>query len=133
MTWDLKMDKNPNKNLKPRLKLWLASDRSQCSFGDGKWRLLETIEKTDSLKSTCEKLGISYRKAWGNLKNAEECLNFTLVDKSRGGKTHGHSNLTARGRAWIEAYSKFHHEVEQAAQAAYRKYLENFDSERKTR
>jgi len=121
------MDKSCNKSLKPRLKLWLSSDGSENSFGDGKWRLLETIDKTESLKSTCEKLGISYRKAWGNLKNAEECLDFTLVNKSRGGKTHGHSNLTEQGKAWMEAYSKFHREVEDATDAAYKKHLENFE------
>jgi len=113
--------------LKPRLKLWVFSERSQGSFGDGKWRLLETIGKTGSLKSTCQILGISYRKAWGDLKKAEKCLDFTLVIRSRGGKTHGHSNLTEQGQAWMKAYSKFRCDVEKAAQKAYRKYLENFE------
>jgi len=117
-------------NVKPRLKLWLSSDESDNSFGDGKWRLLEAIDKADSLKSTCDKLGISYRKAWGNLKDAEECLKFPLVEKSRGGKTHGHSNLTERGRAWVEAYSKFHREVEDALEVAYKNHLEKFESEK---
>jgi molybdate transport system regulatory protein len=121
------MDETGNKSLKPRLKLWLSSDESENSFGDGKWRMLEAIDKTESLNSTFEKRGISYRKAWGNLKNAEECLDFTLVNKSRGGKTHGQSNLTAEGKAWMEAYSKFHRDVEDAAEAAYKKYLENFE------
>jgi len=121
------MKKFYNQKLKPRLKLWLSSESSDGSFGDGKWRLLETIEKTESLKSTCQLLGISYRKAWGNLKNAEECLNITLVTKSRGGKTHGHSNLTEEGKAWMAAYSKFHRDVENATEAAYKKYLENFE------
>lgn len=121
------MDETGNRTLKPRLKLWLSSDESENSFGDGKWRLLETIDKTESLKSTCEKLGISYRKAWGNLKNAEECLGFTLVNKSRGGKAHGCSNLTEQGKVWMEAYSKFHSEVEDATEAAYKKYLENIE------
>jgi len=121
------MVKSHNKRLRPRLKLWVSSEQSENSFGDGKWRLLKAIEKTDSLKSTCDELGISYRKAWGNLKDAEECLNFTLVNKSRGGKTHGHSNLTEQGKAWMEAYSKFHRDVEEAAEAAYKKYLEEFE------
>ena len=124
------MDKSRNKKLIPRLKLWLSSEQSESSFGDGNWRLLETIEKTESLKSTCQKLGISYRKAWGNLKEAEKCLNFTLVSKSRGGSTHGHSNLTAEGIAWMKAYSKFHQYVENAAETAYQKYLKDIDLKR---
>ena len=121
------MKKFYNKRFKPRLKLWLYSEHSQGSFGDRKWRLLESIEKTESPKSTCELLGLSYRKVWGNLKKAEECLNFTLVTKSRGGKTHGRSNLTEEGLAWTKAYSKFHQYIENAAETAYRKYLENFE------
>ena len=121
------MDKSRDKRLTLRLKLWLSSEKSDSSFGDGKWRLLEAIEKTESLKSTCDELGISYRKAWGNLKDAEECLDFTLVNKSRGGKTHGRSILTEEGKAWMQAYAKFHREVEDAADAAYEKYLEGFE------
>lgn len=124
------MDKSSYKKLRPQLKLWLGSDLSQDSFGDGKWRLLENIEKTESLKSACQLLGISYRKAWGNLKKAEESLNFTLVTKSRGGKSHGHSNLTEDGKAWIVAYAKFHNYVEDATEMAYKKYLENFEPKR---
>jgi len=123
-SWSLKMNESSDSKLKPGIKLWLASEESDSSFGDGKWRLLEAIGKTDSLKSTCQRLGISYRKAWGNLKDAEECLGFTLVNKTRGGKSHGQSSLTEQGRAWLEAYSKFHREVEDAAQAAFKKYLE---------
>ena len=120
------MKKFYNRKLKPQIKLWLYSENSQGSFGDGKWRLLETIEKTKSLKLTCELLGVSYRKAWGNLKKAEQCLDFNLVTRSRGGKTHGHSHLTEQGRAWMKAYSKFHQYIENAAETAYGKYLENF-------
>jgi molybdate transport system regulatory protein len=118
-----------NKKLKPRLKLWLFSEHSSGSFGDGKWRLLETIEKTNSLKSTCQTLGISYRKAWGDLKKAEQCLNVTLVTRSRGGKAHGQSNLTEQGRIWMKAYSQFHQYVENAVETAYQKYLENIEFE----
>jgi molybdate transport system regulatory protein len=117
------MAKFSSKKLEPRIKLWLHSENSQDSFGDGKWRLLETIEKTESLKSTCELLGISYRKAWGNLKKAEECLNLPLVTKARGGKTHGHTNLTEEGKAWMQAYSKFRQDIEKAVNTAYTKHI----------
>ena len=117
------MAKLNSKKLKPHIKLWLHSENSQDSFGDGKWRLLETIEKTESLKSTCELLQISYRKAWGNLKKAEECLNFTLVTRVRGGKAHGRTTLTKEGKAWMKAYSKFRRDIEKAALAAYTKHI----------
>ncbi|MCF7957880.1 MAG: LysR family transcriptional regulator [Phycisphaerae bacterium] len=116
-----------SKNLKPRLKLWLHSESSQDSFGDGKWRLLEAIDQTESLKAACEKLGISYRKAWDDLKNAEKCLNFTLATRSRGGRQHGQSHLTEKGKAWIKAYAQYRKHMENANRSAYGKYLKNFD------
>jgi len=114
--------------LKPRLKLWLSSECSGDSFGDGKWHLLQTIKKTSSLKLTCDELSISYRKAWGDLKKAEQCLNRTLVIKQRGGSTKGQSQLTDDGIDWIEAYAKFHRHVEKASKTAYKKYLQKFET-----
>ena len=122
------MKKLYDNKLKPGIKLWLFSDDSRDSFGDGRWHLLESIKKTQSLKSACQLLGISYRKAWGDLKKAEQCLNVTLVTKSRGGSTRGRSNLTEEGKAWIEAYSKFHRHVEKASETAYQKYLQKFET-----
>jgi len=122
-----KMKKNFNKTLKPKIKLWLDSDNSQGSFGDGKCRLLESIEKTKSLKETCQNLDISYRKAWGDLKKAEQCLNVTLVTKSRGGNKRGQSTLTEDGKAWLDAYIKFRKHVERSSKTAYKKYLQKFE------
>ena len=117
------MEKFYIKGLKPRLKLWLSSEDSQSSFGDGKWHLLETIEKTESLKSACQLLGISYRKAWGDLKKAEQCLNLTLVSKSRGGRAGGQTILSEQGRKWIKAYELFHKDIEGAVKTAYTKHI----------
>ena len=61
-------------HLCPRSKLWISSDEAEGVFGDGKWRLLEAIEKDGSLNAASRSLGISYRKAWGDLKKAESCL-----------------------------------------------------------
>ena len=117
------MKKSYNKGLKPRIKLWLYSDHSKGSFGDGKWHLLETIEETESLKAACECLGISYRKAWGDLKKAEKCLKFNLVIKSRGGREGGHTLLSERGKSWVRAYRLFRQDIERAIKIAYTKHI----------
>ncbi|NVL91397.1 MAG: LysR family transcriptional regulator, partial [Desulfobacterales bacterium] len=69
------------KKLRARFKLWLSTENVEGVFGDGKWRLLKAIETEGSLKAASERLYISYRKAWGDLKKAQEALNATLVDK----------------------------------------------------
>ena len=117
------MRKRNNKKLRARLKLWLDSEQSGSSFGDGKWHLLQTIEKTESLRSTCELLGISYRKAWGDLKKAEQCLDLNLVTRSRGGRAGGQTVLSEQGKKWIKAYESFHRDIEGAVKTAYAKHI----------
>ena len=71
--------------LKPRVKLWLNSEDVDGVFGDGKCRLLKSIEATGSLRAASELLHISYRKAWGDLKKAQNALGVALIDQHRGG------------------------------------------------
>jgi len=111
------------RDLKPRCKLWLSSGDAEGVFGDGKWRLLRTIEETGSLKSAAERLGISYRKAWGDLKKAETSLNITLIEKHRGGLSGGQTHLTATGRQWLRGYSLFRRDIERAIKKAYKAHI----------
>ena len=60
------------KKLRARFKLWLSAKDIEGVFGDGKWRLLKAIETEGSKTTAIQKLGISYRKAWGDLKKSQE-------------------------------------------------------------
>jgi len=111
------------KKISPRFKLWLSSKKEQGVFGDGKWRLLQAIEKEGSLSSACKLLGISYRKAWGDLKKAERGLGVSLVEKHRGGKLGGRTVLTDSGKRWAKAYRKFRVGIEKAMERAYDKHI----------
>jgi len=111
------------KKLRPRFKLWLSSQDAEGVFGDGKWRLLEHIDSKGSLSAAAESLGISYRKAWGDLKKAEKCLGKALIERHRGGAAGGSTSLTEYGKHWLKAYSKFRAGIEEAAEKAYRKNL----------
>ena len=111
------------KKLRPRFKLWLSSRDIEGVFGDGKWRLLKAIDSEGSLSAACETLHISYRKAWGDLKKAQDALNVALVQKHRGGKMGGRTTLTAKGEKWVEGYAKFHGDVEKVVDRAYERYI----------
>jgi molybdate transport system regulatory protein len=111
------------KRLRARFKLWLNSKDYEGVFGDGKWRLLQAIEQTGSLSAASELLKISYRKAWGDLKKAQDALNVSLVEKQRGGNMGGRTVLTVEGKKWIKAYSKFHADVEKTVEKAYEKNI----------
>lgn len=111
------------KKLMARFKLWLNTQDVEGVFGDGKWRLLRSIEAEGSLKAATESLRISYRKAWGDLKKAEVCLDIALVKKQRGGSTGGHTGLTNQGKKWVGAYTKFRSDIEEAVEKAYEKHI----------
>jgi len=107
----------------PKFKLWVSSGTAEGVFGDGKWRLLKAIEGEGSLSGAAKALGISYRKAWGDLRKAEECLDAALIDKSRGGRSGGGTDLTETGKRWLAAYSRFRADVEEAVARAYHEHI----------
>ena len=111
------------KRIRARCKLWLNSKDVEGVFGDGKWRLLEAIGRTGSLSAASESLRISYRKAWGDLKKAQDALNIPLVEKQRGGKKGGRTILTSEGKQWVKAYSKFRADVDKAVEKSYEKHI----------
>ncbi len=108
---------------KAGFKLWLRGDDPKEVFGGGKWRLLEAIRREGSLRAAAAKLGISYRKAWGDLRNAEDALGVTFLERRRGGSDGGESVLTDAGRKWLREYTRFHDRVEKAVDKAFVSWL----------
>lgn len=104
-------------------RLWVSSGETEGVFGDGKWRLLEAIEKEGSLKAASQALEISYRKAWGDLRKTERSLGVCFVEKRRGGAGGGEAVLTDAGRRWLAAYGRFRSEVERAVSQGFRRHL----------
>lgn len=111
------------RKIKARFKLWLSSGEAEGVFGDGKWRLLQAISSEGSLSAASRVLQMSYRKAWGDLKKAQEALKVVLVEKHRGGRRGGESILTAQGERWVDAYRRFRGEIEKAVEKAYQEHI----------
>jgi molybdate transport system regulatory protein len=109
--------------LAPRFRLWLATTDDRSPFGHGKWRLLAAIEREGSLRASAEALGISYRKAWGDLQKAERILGVKLTVPQRGGTSGGSTVLSDEGRRWLRAYDHFEAEVAEAVTRAYRRTI----------
>ena len=107
------------KNLRARFKLWFSTKQTEGGFGDGKWRLLNEINNKGSLRAASEILGISYRKAWGDLKKAETLLGYDLTEKTRGGKEGGKSLLTPAALKLLEAYAALQQKLGDAVEEAY--------------
>ncbi|MFA4853399.1 MAG: LysR family transcriptional regulator [Bacteroidales bacterium] len=93
-------------------KIWLESANGEGIMGDGKWRLLQSIDEKGSLSAAANSLGISYRKAWGDIKKAETLLGIVLIDKQRGGASGGASTLTEYGTKWLALYKSFRRKID---------------------
>jgi len=95
-----------------RLHLWLETETG-VFFGLGRWKLLERIQSGQSLKGAAESLGMSYRAAWGKIKNTEKVLGMALIEK-KAGKRAGY-RLTPDGIAMRACFSRWFTEVERYA------------------
>lgn len=115
-------------SLLPRMRVWICSGAHEGVFGDGKWRLLNAIEKTQSLAAAAESLRMSYRKAWGDIRKAERTLGVALVTRHRGGSEGGSTELTDAGRRWIQRYSAFRKQVEDGMHRAFVECMKGLQS-----
>jgi len=91
-----------------KFKIWLETEDKSGILGDGKWKLLKTINETGSLKAAMKQHGLTYRKTWDNLNKIEEIFGFPIINRQRGGKEGGKTELTPQGRAIVTAFDKFH-------------------------
>ncbi len=103
-------------------KVWLSAMTGDGAVGETEYRLLKHIATSQSLKAASDDIGVSYRKAWGDLKKAEEILGYQLIEKQRGGKTGGTSVLTERAHKLIEAYEALQRTFDEKVEEAYQEF-----------
>ena len=111
--------------LQAHYKLWLSLKNGEGILGDGKWLLLQTINELGSISKAGEKLRISYRKAWGDLRTIELLLGISILEKTRGGASGGSTILTEKGIQLIKEYARFHEDFEKSFQKSFAKFNEN--------
>ena len=92
-------------------------------FDEERFTLLLEIQKQGSLAAAADAMHISYRKAWGLLHDAEEAIGFALVEKQRGGKEGGRSDLTEEGKKLVEAYLELRGEFDSAIYKITKKFF----------
>ncbi|MBW6491776.1 MAG: LysR family transcriptional regulator [Lentimicrobium sp.] len=105
--------------LKLNYKIWFTDQNDKGILGDGKWKILKAIEQTGSLTAACEKLQITYRRTWNDLKAIEKQLGFALLEKSRGGAEGGSTTLTPEGLKLIRAFDDFHEKMDVIMQSHF--------------
>jgi molybdate transport system regulatory protein len=97
--------------VKPKLKVWVVF-ADDVKFGDGRAQLLELIDELGSLRKAASRLEMSYRYAWGYLRELERAAGFRLLERHAGGGPGSGMRLTKRGRAFLAAYRQFRQRVD---------------------
>ncbi len=96
--------------MEPRAKLWVEHD-GKLVLSDYRVRLLQLIDETGSLADAAAAMRLSYRRAWGKVREIEENLGVKLVESTAGGAGGGRSRLTADGRRLVAVYRRFQEAV----------------------
>lgn len=107
-----KLGRNPSPSAPPRprrlgvkAKFWLTLG-PRTLFGDGKADLLEAVDNLGSLRSAAQSMGMSYRYAWGLLRELDAASGFRFLEHSGSGP-RTNLRLTQDGRRFLEAYRRF--------------------------
>ena len=103
-----------------KLRVWVVL-KGRVKFGDGRAQLLELIDELGSLKKAVARLGMSYRNAWGYLRELEEAAGFKILEREAGGGPASGTRLTRRGREFLARYWRFREAVEKGAGRQFKK------------
>jgi molybdate transport system regulatory protein len=98
--------------MEPRSKLWVEKD-GKIVLSDYRVRLLRLVDETGSLAEAAQRMGLSYRRAWGKVKEIEENLGLPLLQSSAGGPKGGGSRLSPEGRRLVDMYERYRTAAEQ--------------------
>jgi len=88
-----------------KFKIWMEKD-GKIVIGSGGVEMLRHIIKTKNLKKTAEKMGMSYRDAWGRMRDMERLVGSKVIESRRGGKDGTWTVVTPLGMEILSEYEK---------------------------
>jgi 8-oxo-dGTP diphosphatase len=94
-----------------KAKVWLER-AGRFVLSRGRAELLRAVEEKGSIVKAAEKMGMSYRHAWGIIREINKTLGEKVASSARGGKEGGKTTLTKEGRELLAYYETIHSQVE---------------------
>ena len=104
--------------MEPKLRVWIVFGK-RLKLGDGRARLLEAIDARGSLQRAAAEFDMSYRNAWGYLRELETAAGFKFVERAPGGGPNSGMRLTAAGKRFLGRYRKFRQGLDSAAKRQF--------------
>ena len=113
--------------LHPHLNLTIEKEKA---FFDSRIKLLlYLIADTHNVRRSCERMGLSYSKAWNMLNYLEKELGYKVVERSHGGSRGGKTRLTPQGVRLLQFYQVYEEELSRYAQQKFWNLLQHMNDE----
>ncbi|WP_418650202.1 winged helix-turn-helix domain-containing protein [Tenacibaculum aestuariivivum] len=110
---------------KIKSKIWIEVDDS-IFLGDGRIKLLKSINNTSSLSKSAKELGMSYKKAWNLINSVNKYAIKPMVIKNVGGVSGGGTKLTPYGIKMIAAFDLINHKCWKYLDRQVSNYLDKY-------
>ena len=101
-------------------KQWVVDENNNIIIGEGRKKILETIERTGSLNQTAKVMKMSYKGVWSKIKTTEGYLNTRIVDTDR----KLGSKLTVEGKELLKKYNQLKKECLEADDRLFNEIFE---------
>jgi 8-oxo-dGTP diphosphatase len=95
------------------VRLHLETEDGRPLVGKGRAQLLRLVGSTGSITAAARSMGMSYRNAWGVLREVSGTAGGPVVVSERGGSRGGRTRLTALGRGLLEEYARAEEALEE--------------------
>jgi len=103
-----------NRKYVVRSKIWIEDEKGCVVFGEGRYRILEVVDRLRSLQGAANELKMSYRAVWGRIKASEERIGHPLVVREGKG-----SRLTPFARQLMKRYRKLQKYIRKESDGMY--------------
>ncbi len=103
--------------MKFRFKIW-SEVEGKGVLGPGRFQLLFALQRTGSINAAAGEVGVSYRRAWGQIREMERILGYPLIISNRGGRSGGGTELTPQALALLNEYEQLNKKVDKAVHAS---------------
>lgn len=99
----------------------------ETQFFDSKTAmLLMLIDETGSVSAACARMQISYSTGWNTLRNLENQMHKSIVNRSQGGSGGGNSRLTEDGKDLLRRFSMYEAWIREEATEQFQAFFEDY-------
>ena len=102
------------KHFNIRSKIWIEDEQGNVVFGEGRYRILEAVDRLQSLQGAAGELKMSYRALWGRIRASEERIGRSLVARKGRG-----SSLTPFAKKLMNKYRELQERIRDESDEVY--------------